>query len=265
MIHFKETHLIRKIPSRKISLHLGHDESGQLRVLKHYFKLTKIEFKLRKREIKCLKLLKEQPRVVKILEYEETREYEDDDKIYEVKILMEYLGEKSLATYLEENTQTSQGINEDWLQNEMKELIKLFSEMQLLNICHRDIRPENIMVIENCLKIIDFSEGKIRCEGFSPSFKGHSYYLSPEMRAKYTNPNLIFDEYKSDVWSLGLVFLRVATLRTFSFTYDGNLQKEVDSHVFTIPNEWIRNTINWMLQVDVECRKNFLELSEVVL
>ena len=264
MINFTEKLVMCKIPDRKISLYKGLDESNQWTVLKHYYKLTKKDYKIRKREIKCMKSLQDHPRVVKILEYEETREFIEGHKEYEIKILMEFLGDKNLAKHLEEIASEVLTIDEEWLRNEMIELIKLFSLMQERNICHRDIRPENIMVCNGTLKIIDFSEGKFNCNGLNPSFRGHISYLSPEMRKRFLDKEFTFDEYKSDVWSLGLVFLKIATFSSLSFDYGINAQQEVDKTVFSITNEWIRNTINWMLQVDVNSRKNFIELREMV-
>jgi serine/threonine protein kinase len=263
MIVFNQDSVIRKIPSRNISVYCGFNESNEKTVLKHYNNLKKSEYKVKKREIKCMKKLEGHPRVVKILEYEETRDYNEEETIYDIKILMEYLGDTNLATFLDHVQLNNLIIEDDWIINEMTELIKLFSLMQQQNICHRDIRPENIMLFENTLKIIDFSEGKTECKGFNPSLmRGTLQYLSPEMR--HYEGNYIFDEYKSDVWSLGLVFLKITTFAPLTFNYLDNLQKDVDHYVTQISNDRIRNIINWMLQVRVESRKNFIELNELI-
>ena len=43
----------------------------------------------------------------------------------------------------------------------LKNLIKTFSELQKNNITHRDIKPQNILIVNNEYKICDFGEAKI--------------------------------------------------------------------------------------------------------
>lgn len=75
-----------------------------------------------------------------------------------------------------------------------------------LGICHRDIKPHNLLINYNHeLKICDFGSAKI----FHPNEPNVSYICSRYYRA----PELIFGstEYDTsiDIWSLGCVFVEM--------------------------------------------------------
>lgn len=265
MISLTQSKLIQKIPSRKISIEIGLNEFNEKSCLKCYNNLTFEEFQVRKREIKCLKALMGHPRVVKILDYEESRDFTNDEGSFELKILMEYLGDTDLGKYIKDvESKIRARFDDAWLRHEMTELILLFSHMQEKSICHRDIRPENIMLTENILKIIDFSEGKLAKKNNRQTFRGHLKYLSPEMRKKYSVPELEIDEYKSDIWSLGLVFLEIECLSCHFPNFDENLQDSVDEKVLQVRDNWIRNVLKNMLQVEAKNRKDFCQLREMI-
>lgn len=266
MINFELRKIIQLIPSRNVSIKVGLNENKEICCKKTYKNLTKEQYQVRKREIKCLKQLKNHPRVVQLLQFEESTEFYNDETVYEITILMEYLGEMTLAKKIKE-AQSNPGIksNNDWLRKEMYELISLFSFMQNKNICHRDIRPENIMLNEsNMLKIIDFSEGKLTGKNRQQTFRGHIHYLSPEMRRKNLDNQLEINEFKSDVWSLGLVFLKVESLRNFDLVYDSNLQNTIDEMLLQVGDNWIREVLRHMLQENPENRKDFCQLLQMI-
>lgn len=88
----------------------------------------------------------------------------------------------------------------------MLNIIEAVNNAHKLNVIHRDIKPTNIMILdENRVKIIDFGiskiKDKIRTE-YSPTVRcfGSSGYQSPEAKEKKEN----IDE-RSDVYSLGAV------------------------------------------------------------
>ena len=93
---------------------------------------------------------------------------------------------------------------------EEKRAIKIFSQVvkgilycQNKNICHRDIKLENILLIkDDIVKIIDFGFAvKATKDSYQKLFCGTPSYMAPEI----VNKEKYIAQY-SDIWSLGVLF-----------------------------------------------------------
>ena len=93
---------------------------------------------------------------------------------------------------------------------EEKRAIKIFIQIvkgilycQSKNICHRDIKLENILLIkDDIVKIIDFGFAvKATKESYQKLFCGTPSYMAPEI----VNKEKYIAQY-SDIWSLGVLF-----------------------------------------------------------
>lgn len=103
------------------------------------------------------------------------------------------------------------------------DLIEHLFSLHMNQIAHFDIKPENIIYLQSSKRyiIIDFGE----CQEYQPckdfsyrkllNFRGTPFYCSPLMRKIYKkfidsdNTEIYQDPFKSDVFSLGLIFLEV--------------------------------------------------------
>ena len=105
----------------------------------------------------------------------------------------------------------------------LRQLTKTFAFLQKNNITHRDIKPQNILVVNKVYKICDFGEAKVTDgnDVIHQSIKGTELYMSPILfRAlNKRQKHIIHNTYKSDVFSLGMCLFLAATL-SFQSLYD---------------------------------------------
>ena len=101
----------------------------------------------------------------------------------------------------------------------MRSLFSAINHCHAVNIVHRDIKPDNIMITENnTVRLIDFGLSKANKNGQSlHTVAGTPYYMAPEvLEGSYTS--------KADIWSLGVLLY---TLVSGYLPFQGNNAAEV--------------------------------------
>lgn len=94
-------------------------------------------------------------------------------------------------------------------------MLDAFAHLQRCGLAHRDVKPSNIIIFSLdplLFKICDVGAGTsagVRDKTENRTVIGTPYYLSPELYIAYRQrQNLTnYKVYKSDSYSLGLVFL----------------------------------------------------------
>lgn len=167
--------------------------------------------------------------VVEIFSIEETV-YRD----YQVKFFtMEYAEEGDLDKYLK---QQETYLYEEKLLDWMKQLLlglKAVNE----KIIHRDIKPKNILIFGEVLKISDFGLSRFIEESTRTlTFKGMGtpLYMAPEIWEKFSSTILV------DQYSMGMVFYVLATLKHPFLPIPSNVNHNEflkENHLFTMPKE----------------------------
>ena len=155
--------------------------------------------------------------------------------------------------------------NESELLTNMKNLIDALAYMQKNHLAHRDIKPANILVFNNTLKIADFGLSLQQEESFETiDYKcvGTVAYLSPILKKTYlamiegklwrtVNHNPI----KSDVYSLGLTFLHMASLLQPCLNSGDNLKEKIEKAVNVLKySDVVKNILREMLVIDEKKR-----------
>jgi serine/threonine protein kinase len=156
------------------------------------------------------------------------------------------------------------------LMNIFGNLIRTFSALQLRHVTHRDVKPQNIMLVRDELKICDFGNSKlIKGEGIIiQKIRGSELFMSPIIFKGFHSGNqtIKHNTYKSDVFSLGMCFffaasLNYAGLNIIREIYDMNVIKKVLNKF--LGKKYSQNLINLiltMLQIDENKRPDFTEL-----
>ena len=129
--------------------------------------------------------------------------------------LME-LCDKDFEKEVKERAALNRFYTEQELDNIMIQLISTLAFLQKMHITHRDIKPQNILISNGIYKLCDFGDIRVmQREGIVVQrVRGSELYMSPILfkglrdKAYHVKHNT----YKSDVFSLGMVFLLAACL-----------------------------------------------------
>ena len=200
-----------------------------------------------------------------------------DITTYALYVLME-LAYSDWEKEILERKKTKNYYSEYELMTILNCLVKSLSILQKQNISHRDIKPQNVLIIKDSnsqkiYKLADFGEAKELLKGERPTNKqtirGTELFMSPilfyALRGKKTR-HVQHNTYKSDVFSIGLCALLAATL-AFESLYD---IRELKSNVsvYVVVEKYLRyrysdsviNIISRMLDINENTRCDFVQL-----
>ena len=163
---------------------------------------------------------------------------------------------------------------ESELQSIMLQLITALAFLQKNHITHRDIKPQNILVVNGQYKLCDFGEIRVmQREGIVVQrVRGSELYMSPILFYAYhvQAPSVYHNTYKSDVFSLGMTILLAAALSATPLCDIRELKNmNIISQIINkaLINRYSQNLINLiikMLQIDENKRLDFIELEDFI-
>ena len=196
------------------------------------------------------------------------------NKEYHYYELME-LAEKDWYKEIKQRIENLQFYTEYELFQIINQLIYTFALLQKNHISHRDIKPQNILILNNIYKICDFEEAKqLKGDGMLvQTIRGSASYMSPILYYGYSNKikQIIHNTYKSDVFSLGICFLLAAslTLNSIFDVRDTNIMFEIENivnkYLGGIYSSKLIKLILIMLQVDEKLRPDFVQLEQYIM
>ena len=188
-------------------------------------------------------------------------------------VIME-LAERDFEKEINSRRAAKKYYTEEELLDIIIQLVKTLSLMQKNNITHRDVKPQNILLIKGFYKLCDFGETKI-ITGVGPilqSVRGSELYMSPILFYAYNRnvPSVLHNTYKSDVFSLGMCTLLAACLTARPLCDLREIKNMITIETIIINNLVNRyskkmiNLIIKMLEIDENLRMDFIQLEEYI-
>ena len=180
------------------------------------------------------------------------------------------LAEKDWEKEILKRKNNNQFYTEIELMEIFRNLISIFSSLQKNHITHRDIKPQNIMLVNNKMKICDFGNARVlKGHGIIiQRIRGSELYMSPKIFRAYQSgkQNVKHNAYKSDVYSLGICFFIASSL-----CYDGpnfirqmtdmnKIKQVLDYNLAKKYSPSLINLIYTMLEIDESKRPDFMQL-----
>ncbi len=164
--------------------------------------------------------IKNEISVLKQLNHENIMKlYEVIDSPKNIYLVLEYIKGISLSDYIKRFPEIR--IKEDKCKKIYYQIVKAINYCKLNNIYHRDIKLENILLIdEKIVKIIDFGFS-IKCpkKTYQKFLCGTPTYMAPEI----INKKYYIPEY-SDIWSLGVLLY---IMLTGNFPFNANTEEDL--------------------------------------
>ena len=150
--------------------------------------------------------------------------------------------------------------------------IDAFAYLEHLGICHRDIKPTNLFLLDNYqIKVIDFGESKefVNEEDEDQRSTMATIRGTPQItQARQIEYNM----FKSDVFSAGLVLFKMCAMKNVGGfnqkTRDFNGEKLIINGLKYISKRYsniVVSIIGKMLEFKEENRPNFIELGRMIL
>ena len=156
----------------------------------------------------------------------------------------------------------------------MSQLVKALSLLQKNHITHRDIKIQNILIINKKYKICDFGEArKLAQKGVivQPA-RGSELYMSP-IQFFGLNQKVMqvqHNTYKSDVFSLGMCILYAATLSDDCLydireLTDMNMIKNIlESYLYKRYSIGFIRLLLCLLEINEKKRPDFIQLENII-
>ena len=184
--------------------------------------LNKYEKSLR-RETQIMKQLNH-PNLVRLIESIV------DDKTENVYLIMEFFARGDFSKFLKKRP-----LKEKYAVKYLKQIANGMKYLLSHKIIHRDLKPQNILISEaGVLKITDFGFARyFDSDILIQTICGSPMYMAPEImkNKKY--------DYKSDLWSIGIIFYEMLTGRTpFQAKNIYELIRKIENDKIKIPSKF---------------------------
>jgi serine/threonine protein kinase len=254
-------------------------EDGKLYALKKILAITKKDVENLQNEYDILVDIGKCEKNINLIKIYGMQSYQLDPTTFVLYVLMD-LASTDWEKEVLFRQKKQKFYNENELLIILKDLVKTFAQLQRMNISHRDIKPQNILVfkgISHGYKLADFGEAKELLSNSTitnkQTLRGTELYMSPilfqALRSRKLIKQVNHNTFKSDVFSFGLCALFAASL-CYESLYD---IRELTNNklIRSIIKNYLKNhfsnrlidLISMMLDVEEKTRCDFIELEKI--
>ncbi|KAJ1638824.1 kinase-like domain-containing protein [Pavlovales sp. CCMP2436] len=246
-----------------------HKPSGRGVAIKKIQIFESMDAKSRERCLKEVELLQSLEAHPCIIEYIDA--FIEENELY---IIFEWAAHGDLRRLMRKAGEAKVLFDEAHIWRYFVQICDAIRHMHSHRIMHRDIKPANIFLsAEGAVKLGDLGLGRAFS---SQTYEAISHSLIPLLLVGtplYMSPEVLDGrgyEWKSDVWSLGVLLYELAALRS-PFKADGDnlymlFQRISKGDYATIPphfSQTLRDTIASMLKVDAKSRPDLATVLQV--
>lgn len=154
-----------------------------------------------------------------------------------IYLVLEYIDGENMFEYLSKNGT----FDENLLTKYMKMLLDVLVYLHKINIIHCDIKPENILLTHNDIRLCDFGFA-IQTENKQTNSKGTPLYVAPEIISQKLYDN------KVDMWAIGVLIFECLVGKTpYTATTPDDLYQKLLNDPVEYP-ESISNQYKILLQ-----------------
>ncbi|XP_015842126.1 serine/threonine kinase-like domain-containing protein STKLD1 isoform X1 [Peromyscus maniculatus bairdii] len=144
-------------------------------------------------------------------------------------LVMDYTTQGTFQTIMESKRRMSENIDSEWMHTMLSQVLDAVEYLHQLNIVHRNLKPSNIALInDNYCKLQDLSSQALMTHEAKWNVRAEEdpcqkSWMAPEaLKFSFT--------CKSDIWSLGCIFLDMATCSFLNDTEAMHLRKGIRHH-----------------------------------
>jgi serine/threonine protein kinase len=189
-----------------------------------------------------------------------------------ILIFCDFCEEGDLDAFIVKTMNRRAFLPEQTIFNYLKQIISALSYMESHQIAHRDIKPQNIFLTDggSTLKLGDFGSAAKETSFQYKTLTGTPLYLSPALRREFSMMmmnGVDHNLFKSDVYSLGLTFLYMASLQPVTdLTALNGLEDRIELRIKALPSQYplVKEILYEMLRFDEKTRPSFSELEIII-
>ena len=221
-----------------VNIYKGTYKSKQI-VIKEYSKFKKLIFSIQIID-EAFSLQKFSGRENFLTFYGIDEKKLEDKQSYKISLIMDYC-ESDLKSYIQSlKKQSKTEATMEVFLYVADAISKAISEMHTEKIIHRDIKPDNIFIFQNQVKLADFSVSTIEEKSIGRS--GTKGFRAPELNIK----NSALDWYKTDVYSFGITLICLYKLITINED-SPDIHSKFKEEIKQIKDVYIRSLIERMI------------------
>ncbi|CAD8201605.1 unnamed protein product [Paramecium octaurelia] len=213
-------------------------------------KMNNMHLKNLEREVEILNQLKH-PNIINL--------YHMNDNEKSIYLIMEYSSPTNLEMFMK--GRPFKRINEDEAKIVFRQISDAVYYMHEQDICHRDLKFENLLIDYNTrkIKLIDFGYS-IKVNGKQTCSCGTPQYMAPELVKKGSYDQSV------DIWACGVILFKMVT---GVFPFRGNSEKDLNKKICLGKIEYpsfvsfqAKQLISGMLKVDPKERLTMQEVQQ---